>query len=122
MTALEQKLLDELEQLEKARSEEREAFTQSLKGLVEQLREELSFLMNQTQTDSLVSEEKQIELLTTIANQQSRIIELLNKPPTSDSLQEQLQSLGEQLARAYRQSNQSLIEEIKELLEQSEQE
>jgi uncharacterized protein YjcR len=127
MTELEQKLLDELEQLEKERSQEAER----LKRLAEEYERSIENVSNsltaeyQEQFQELIqydsnSNDKLISYLKTLTRQNEQIISLLQQPPQSDNLEEKLnrvlKPLFEKLVREYQASNESLITELNESL------
>ena len=101
MTALEQKLMDELELLERDREADREAFRQSLKDL------------NKREEND---EDDLIQYLKTLTEQNRQIIKLLETPPKSgdvtDKLKPILTEFFDTLQANLLESNQRLIAEI----------
>ncbi len=123
MTALEQKLIDELEALEADRNKKDESF----KELKEQYEESIKRLSNslaleyqESLRDLIQSEnseqESLIEYLKTLTQQNRQIIELLQKPPKSedagDTLKPILADFFDTLQKNLESSNKKLIEEI----------
>jgi len=89
MTALEQKLLDELEALEQSRNEEREAFMLMLKTISEQQKQIIELLKKPPEGDNF-----------------------------KEALDDALGNFSEALTSKLAKSNEQLIEEIKTSLEE----
>jgi hypothetical protein len=128
MTQLEQKLFDELESLEKERVEESERLKSLAKTYEESLEKVTSALLESYKMsliDILRQEAKigesesglLLDYLRRMIEKQDRIIRLLQDKPTSEAYGEQLEQLlaifSAKLEKAYSDSNNRLLEDLK---------
>ena len=129
MTALEQKLLDELEQLEAERENEvgrlralKSSYEQSIKELSSNLASKYQQSLTELMQSENSEQESLIAYLQTLTEQQRQIIQLLKKPPVGDSFKEALDDaladFSRRLTSSLTESNRQLVEEIKDSLQE----